>query len=407
MRLRMNTGLLLVALSLLVNSDVTYGQQDDASAWKVIEAAAVHPSVVTPSVVTLAQHASDPALPLVDLPQPPGMPPNVARDTWSLTQRNPIPNLAPNLRPSPGVSGARNGYLFYGMDVFGEPIYLRARSAEVAYALPVDGPIVPPASGIQNGPTAIADPEYDLGFRGGLKLLFSETSSLGITLSTYQSETNSSRSVLPPDLFQPLVTHPSLTSSATNVLDVAAQYAIDFNTVDVDFRGALYCGQMTSVDYLIGARYGELEQDFMSSFSATGTSRVDTNIRFDGAGLRTGAEFYRYTSGSAIFLYGRTAASILAGEFRARYRQRDQSGITTVTSSWRSGRVVPIVDMELGAGWASAGGRLQLSAGYLFSTWFNAVLTEEYISAAQTGRFNSLGDALTFDGLTASAVWRF
>ena len=76
-------------------------------------------------------------------------------------------------------------------------------------------------------------------------------------------------------------------------------------------------------------------------------------------------------------------------------------------TSWQAGRVVPVLDLELGAGWTSPGGCLRLSAGYLVSAWFNTVTTEDFIRAVQANDFVDLGDNLTFDGLRANAEWRF
>ena len=67
-----------------------------------------------------------------------------------------------------------------------------------------------------------------------------------------------------------------------------------------------------------------------------------------------------------------------------------------------------MLDLELGVGWTSCGGRLHLAAGYLFSAWLNTLQTDEWIDAVNANRFTDVGDdTMTFDGLTARAEYRF
>ena len=54
-----------------------------------------------------------------------------------------------------------------------------------------------------------------------------------------------------------------------------------------------------------------------------------------------------------------------------------------------------------------SGRRVQLTAGYVFSAWFNTVKTQEFIRSVQQNDFLDLGDTLTFDGLVARAELRF
>ena len=51
--------------------------------------------------------------------------------------------------------------------IFAEYLLITPRDAEVAYAIPVDGPIAPGTPRIPIGPTAVANPDYDSGFRVG------------------------------------------------------------------------------------------------------------------------------------------------------------------------------------------------------------------------------------------------
>src|SRR5882757_6747205 len=72
--------------------------------------------------------------------------------------------------------------------VFGEIMVLRARGAEVAYAVPIDGAIVPPpVPPIQLGPIAVADPDYSAGFRVGGQVALDDCTSVGLAYTRFQS----------------------------------------------------------------------------------------------------------------------------------------------------------------------------------------------------------------------------
>ncbi|MBN1908365.1 MAG: hypothetical protein JW818_01375 [Pirellulales bacterium] len=58
-----------------------------------------------------------------------------------------------------------------------------------------------------------------------------------------------------------------------------------------------------------------------------------------------------------------------------------------------------ILDVELGMGWSSPGGRLRASPGYMFSGWFNTVITDEFIDSVRANNSVDAGDSFSFDGL--------
>lgn len=52
-----------------------------------------------------------------------------------------------------------------------------------------------------------------------------------------------------------------------------------------------------SISYVVGFRYGHLEQELHSAFTVLGGRTVDTDIQFDGAGPRIGLEGERLLGG--------------------------------------------------------------------------------------------------------------
>ena len=100
--------------------------------------------------------------------------------------------------------------------------------------------------------------------------------------------------------------------------------------------------------------------------------------------------------------------SFVAGEFRANYSQRDTIAAFNIDSGWTAGRVMTMLDLELGVGWENQCGTLRWTAGYLFSSWNNVVKTDDVIQAVRTNNFLDLGDdILSFDGLTTRLEYRF
>ena len=78
-----------------------------------------------------------------------------------------------------------------------------------------------------------------------------------------------------------------------------------------------------------------------------------------------------------------------------------------VDTRWKAGRIVTMLELELGVGWVSPCNRYRFTTGYLVNSWMNTVKTADWIGAVQTNDFAALGDTMTFDGLTARAEFRF
>ncbi len=295
--------------------------------------------------------------------------------------------------------------------VFGEFLYIQPRNAEVAYALPIDGPVAPVLGNeVPVGATLVVDPDYDTAFRAGFNLALDKGSSIAAQYTRIRSEATSSATVEAPNLLRSLVSHPLGANAATDTLDAAAMQNIDLDTIDVDFRSLMFgcegnCAY--AINYLVGAEYAMLDQRFNSSFTTIGTTTVGTNIEFDGIGMRFGLQGERFWPGSGVFVYGNGISNLLFGEFSAMYAQSSTFNGVEAMTSWRAGRIVPVLDFEIGAGWLILNRHLRLSAGYRVSTWFNVVKTDEWINAVQTSEFTNLDGTLTFDGLVGRAEWLF
>ena len=307
-------------------------------------------------------------------------------------------------RQCPSCCGVGTHYTNF----YGELLYLRARNAEVSYAVPADGPIVgAQPSPVQVGNLGVLDPDYEVGFRAGLNVALDTVSSLDIRYTLFESLTENQISATAPIVLRSLVTHPSTASAAQDGLSAVASLEVDFDWIDFSYRHLLKCSELYSANYVVGARYAKLEQQFHSEFVKQGLETVATDIDFDGGGLRLGLETARYSCRNQLHVYANGYASFMAGRFRAHYFQGQAFDPTVVNAEWEAGRIVPILDLEAGVGWTSTNGRLNLSAGYLVSAWFNTVTTQDFVHAIQSNNYLGLSDTMTFDGLQARFSYQF
>jgi hypothetical protein len=154
-----------------------------------------------------------------------------------------------------------------------------------------------------------------------------------------------------------------------------------------------------------------LKQDFTSLFTNTTTrENVDTQIGFEGGGIRLGLDGERRACGSGWMIYGNGAASFVGGVFHADYQQHDNFLGTVANTGWKEDRIISILDLELGIGWVSPCGRFRFTGGYMISAWLNVLGTGDFIQAVQnntSSRSTDLTNAMTFDGLVTRVEYRF
>ncbi len=256
---------------------------------------------------------------------------------------------------------------------FGEFLYMRPRNSEVDFGA------------LHDAQTSTIDFDYKPAFRAGCSRAVSDCSSVGISYTYLYTDT----------------------SDAISIQDITidATHSIDVDLVDIDYRRVFSCSELHTLTYLVGARYGSLGQKFSSQSAIPGGHTFLTDIDFEGGGIRVGLEGERYASNCGLMVYGRGAASFVAGEFRAHYERGIFPDMESV--DWKAGRIVTMLDLEVGVGWTSSNGLLRVTGGYMVSGWFNTVKTDKFIEAVESNNFVGLGDTLTFDGLTARAELRF
>jgi hypothetical protein len=293
--------------------------------------------------------------------------------------------------------------------VFGEFLYMRARDAEVAYAVPIDGNITDPSDPVfQVGEVQVVDPNYQPGFRFGFTRTCSECSLVAVTYSQLDADANDTLVLAGGALGTPVarsLVSPLPINTAVDTLDAEAHLFVQFKTLDVDYKSLIaYCDDYR-LAFVVGARFAKLNQEFDAIFETNGFDTVATDVEFEGAGIKMGLEGERFGRNRQWFVYGKGDVALLGGESRATYFGSNNADESIIDTSWKAGRMVTVTDLEAGFGWQNCCGNLRLSAGYSFSTWYNITRTNEWINAVQKNNFADESDNLfgfmSFDGINA------
>lgn len=302
------------------------------------------------------------------------------------------------------------------IQVFGEFLYLRPRNAEIAYAVGVDNVPTNGPGGNQDVPVTpvqVVDPDYQGGFRTGIGFTLNECSAVVATYTHYEANT-ADDIVIPGGIgvaLTSLVSVPFPINAAASYLDAAAFSDFDLDILDVDYKGLIAYDCNYKVNYLIGARYAALENQFNAVFTTVGFEQVYSAVQFDGAGLKLGLEGEVYSANQQWFAYGKGAASYVGGEFRTRYVMGSSVDPLITDTAWEAGRLVSIYDLEVGIGWRNECDNFRLSVGYMYNTWFNVVKNNEWINAVQNNNYvdpsDNFNGMITFDGFTfkAELLW--
>ena len=294
--------------------------------------------------------------------------------------------------------------------LYGQFLYLHARDVDLPYATNVDGNIL---NATPLAPTQSADPDHQPGFKVGFAYALDNRSSITANYAFFESDTDDVTGAPANGFIRPELVIPSTLNTFGTAIGADANYRIDYQMVDVNYKSLVYRSCSSYVNAELGFRYANLDQDTLVGYDLPGQRfEVASEIDFDGYGPRLGFEASRYLGRRGLSVYANGAASLLAGEFTSNYRQRDVNlAVNQGSAGFDDDRIVPQLEYEMGFSWTSCTGRFNLKAGYYIGAWFNTVTTPDFIRASQLVQTNNVydqvDDTLTFDGLTASAEVRF
>jgi hypothetical protein len=308
-----------------------------------------------------------------------------------------------------GKSGGKCATCGHCVEIYGEFLYLRPRDAEVAYAVGIDGPIVPtnmPAIPVQITPIGVADIDFQPAFRFGFNVYLDPCNAIGAEYTRFEGGTSDHLAIQRPDVIRSIVSHPGTGTAAQDWLEVDADLDHKFDIIDVNYTNVCYNDCTTRVAVVGGVRLVQHQQQFQANFAGTGTESVTTDVDFYGAGARLGVNLERKI-GCHLLVYAKGFGSLVGGEFDAHYRQNQSYDPTVVDTNWNAGRLVGIWDLELGTGWVSDCGYYRVNVGYVYNAWTNAVQTDEWIQGVRANHFVDMDSTMTYDGLVARLEVRY
>jgi hypothetical protein len=249
----------------------------------------------------------------------------------------------------------------------------------------------------------VVDQDFSPGFRYGFSYVLDGCSSVTAQYTYFETDRTDQLSTIAPNVTRSLVLYDG---AELDFASAQASSNIEFQFLDVDYRRVLSCADDHNLAFLVGARAGQFRQEFSADFFSgeIGTESVQTEIDFYGAGLRLGLEGERYSSSRRWLVYGKTYGNFVAGDFTADYSEQSAFNVDT---TWKAGRIVPMLDLELGAGWQSRCGTWRITGGYMISSWYNTVKTDEWIDAVQSNNYVGLSSNTSFDGLVFRCEGRF
>ena len=288
--------------------------------------------------------------------------------------------------------------------MWGEYLYLQVTDADVAHAQQQDG--LGGAGTVPFGEIGTLGQDFNPGYRVGGSIACGPCTSVGVSYTFFESDSHSSLDapVVPGGggAVGSLVHHPgaALTASAG---PVDAQYDVDFQLGDIMWRRVAKYSPRYAMAFSAGFEYGHLEQEFSQSgiFSGGlgGEIDTDTQIKFDGAGIKVGVDG-DHTFGHGCGIYGRLTAAALTGRFKSNYSMFNESTDQSLAlANWSDDRVIGRIEYELGASLTSMNNHWRVAAGYMFSYWTNVVTTPDFIDAVQADNYNNVGNTIGFNGL--------
>ena len=332
-------------------------------------------------------------------------PPAILTTTSRLLNQDPVASPSDN-QLTPAQKGCSKWCRTW--NIWGEFLYLRSRDSEVTYGVETNTSVAPPAPPVQVGRVGMIDQTHDPGFRFGVTYRLDETSSLTGSWAMLESHrTDRIERTSFSNVIESMVLHPTTVAASSNGTFATGIHDIDFDLVDLEYRGQLSSSEVSDTNFVVGLRYVNLQQQFLHDTDIIGSQSVATDIDFNGLGVRLGLEGERFRHKSRFFFYGKTYVNFIPGEFNAKFDQGQAFDASVVDTLWEAGRIVSIWDLELGLGHVCKSERLSMSVGYSFSAWTNVVKTDEFINAVQTNNFLDLGETMTYDGLVARLEGRF
>jgi hypothetical protein len=185
-------------------------------------------------------------------------------------------------------------------------------------------------------------------------------------------------------------------------IDTVAE--VELNVFDVGLRREVPLqSQAWGMQWSAGARLADVNQYYASRVSAGGVtiSQGEYFVDFRGAGPRMGLTLERRGGLGAIFASGH--GSMLLGSYDMTFGASPAPGFVAGQEQHMT-RMIPVTELEVGAR-VSPMSNFNLSAGYLFHSWFDLGTSGGRFAGLFTGQEDA--NIMSFDGLFARGELSF
>ena len=243
---------------------------------------------------------------------------------------------------------------------------------------------------------------------GGFRFHYSRRKPSGWELAFHYTyfHSNDAESKAPRYGVIPTRIHPG--DAPSNVAaSASANASLDMDVLDFEVGRWFHPNCWSAFRVFGGFRWAIIDQDFNvtynggKDFGSYNNHTVSTPSKMDGYGLRIGSEGH-WKLGRGWSLFGRSAGSVLGGQFENRYLERDDTyGLLTDVRDHVT-QAVPVMEVAAGLGYRK--GTWEFSLGYELATWFNMADRPSFTSAglASGPHTNDTSDLL-IDGLFLQA----
>lgn len=318
-----------------------------------------------------------------------------------------VPDLVGTTSCDPTCAAPCYEFWEHRNNVWGEFIFLRPRNADVIYATPVDGTL---ATSVPVANQGVADFKYSPGFRVGAAWAIDSCSSFTASYMWLESVSRETTGIpFAGSFIRADTVHPNTVNVAGDSLSANTNYHMFLHTGDVNYKSILSYSECHALNYLVGIKYARLDQEFEGIYSINGTTKVDSDVLFDGTGPRFGLDGERLLGCRGFMVFTRANVNFLVGSCITDYRQTNVFAGTQAQTGLTDTRIVTMPELELGAGWQGCNGHLRITAGYYLAAWYNMMTTTESLATVRTtpNTFEPETRTLTLDGLTTRAEFRF
>jgi hypothetical protein len=318
-------------------------------------------------------------------------------------------SLPQNIEPrAPDILPSSHGHKKCKLMAFGDFLYWNVHGGDVPFAQAFDG--IDPVFSVPRGPVGVVSPQFHTGIRAGGGINIDENFWVVGTFTYFSANTNAQIAAPDGQVLHNFLAFPNTTNSGVDSLTAVADYRIRLMMADLDFKSGIVDNERWMVNLVGGVRYAHLEQSLLDTFQLAGKTTVDSHVNFDGVGPRLGLETQCRTK-CGIYGYATGMVDLLVGNFRGSTEERNiftgLVGQTSITAN----RLVPILELEMGAGWKSSCGRLRFSGGYYIGSWSNTMTMTSLSSGIANTNFttngNNFRDNLIFNGLVTRFEFRY